>query len=684
MFLKVFLVTVLYCFISFNLLSQTTNTRKWRKSENDSMKSALMMIDDANYLLALPYYEKLYTAHPQEEFLKYIYGKCALYRSDKHEVALQLLGEVYTKNKKVDNIEYDLARANHFNYKFDEAIDLIDKCLLNNKILPETKKLATQLKQYCINGKELYSKPTCAKIENIGNIINSTNDEYVPIISIDESMMIFTYRGVESMGGLQNDFLQPDNHGKYFEDIFQSNKINGEWTKPIPVMNVNTNSHDGAIALSVDGLHLFIYRDSGDDHGDIYMSNFKAGEWTVPQKLVGQVNSYSWDGSCSMTADGKQLYFSSERAGGYGGKDIYRATLLPDSTWGNVVNLGDSINTAFDDDAPFIHPDGVTLFYSSKGKNSMGGYDIFQSRLNWKDSTFSKPLNLGYPINTPDDDIYYILSANAERGYYASGKSGGQGLKDIYTVSPGYVGNKPAAYVVKGKIKADGNPAASTIFVEIIDDNNKKFGEYSSSPITGNYMVSLPSGGFFKLTYKYKSYPFKTLEINTTKLENFEEKVNDVNFDSLEVSSVTLPKKDSVAAIIMTKEPNNSVKNSIAKKSPVKNTDNDIQQKTKEYAIKNGNVSKANLIFKVQIAAYKFPKNYKYDHLIGLGDVENLLLKDGITRITIGGEFSTLSKALEHNEKVINAGQTDAFVTIIYEGERIYLEDLEKMGVFVK
>ena len=137
-----------------------------------------------------------------------------------------------------------------------------------------------------------------------------------------------------------------------------------------------------------------MYRDSGDDHGDIYMSNSLNGEWSFPQKLKGEVNSYSWEGSCSLTSNGKQLYFSSERGGGFGGKDIYRATLLPDSTWGNIVNLGDSINTAFDDDAPFIHPDGVTLFYSSKGKNSMGGYDIFQSKLNWKDSTFSKPINL--------------------------------------------------------------------------------------------------------------------------------------------------------------------------------------------------------------------------------------------------------------------------------------------------
>ncbi len=707
-------ILTLIIFSSITVFSQTTNTKKWRKTENDSMQNALFLFDDSKFAMALPIYENLYKSHPKEEYLKYCYGKCALYRSDKHDVALDLLSQMYAKNKKIEGIEYDLARANHYNYKFDEAIVLLDGLLAKKKISPEEKKNALQLKQYCINAKILYGNPTNATINNIGDVMNTESDEYVPVISADESVMIYTYRGPQSVGGLQNEFRQPDKYGTYFEDIFTTYKLEGKWMKPTPIANINTNAHDAAIGLSADGNYLFVYRDNGDDHGDIYMSNSINGTWSEPKKLNGQVNSYSWEGSCSMTADGKYLYFSSERGGGFGGKDIYRATFLPDSTWGNVVNLGDSINTALDDDAPFIHPDGVTLFYSSQGKNSMGGYDIFQARLNWMDSTFSRPVNLGYPINTPDDDIYYVLSAKGDVGYYASGKKGGQGLKDIYNVSPGYVGKRPSLYLVKGRVTLDGSSVEAHIDVEIATKNNQILGVYRSNAQTGQYLISLPSGGEFKLIYKYKKFPYKTLDINTTHIEGYEEKVFDVNFltnDTVKPLVVTVPKKDSVIAVAVKEPAKKPVKEPVVKKQPVvkepvvakepvakepvvkeepvaKAPDfkptSPIQQKTLDYSLKYGDISAEGLIFKVQIAAYKYPKNYVYTHLKGLGDVERLLLEDGITRITIGGNFPTLNKAFEHNKKVVARGQKDAFVTMLYNGKRVYLEDLEKLGIFVE
>lgn len=673
--------TVLFTVIGFvvNVSAQTTNTKKWRKSENDSMQRALLLYDEENYLMALPIYEKLHTSHPKEEYLKYCYGKCALMRGDKHEVALELLSQVYEKNKKVEDIEYDLARALHYNYKFDEALAYIEKCLLNKRSSPEVKTKAQQLKKYCENAKLFYTNPTNATVVNSGNILNTEDKEYVPVISADETVMIFTYEGKESMGGLQNAFLQPDPYGKYFEDVFLSYKENNQWTKPRPIKTINTNGYDAAIALSPDGQTLFTYKDDGDDHGDIYVSKLVDTVWTAPQKLKGEVNSYSWEGSCSMTADGRYLYFSSERGGGYGGRDIYRATLLPDSTWGNVINLGDSINTNLDDDAPFIHPDGITLFYSSKGKNSMGDYDVFQAKLNLIDSTYGNVVNLGYPINTPDGDRYYVLSANGETGYYSSGKKGGVGLQDIYTVSPGYVGKKPSVMLVKGKITADSNYVNADIVVEIVSKNNKVLGLFKSSAVNGNYLVMLPAGEEFKLTYKYKSFPYKTLDINTTKLEGYEEKLFDVNFNMADtvkpaVIAAVEPKKDSI--VVATKIPEPKTETFVAK-TPV-------QQKTIDYAAKFGDLSADGLEFRVQIAAYKYPKNYVYKHLAGLGNVENLLLDDGITRITIGGNFSTLNKAFEHNKKVIKAGQKDAFVTAIYKGKRVYLEQLEEMGIFPK
>lgn len=699
---------LLFSFCMFLIMQSfsQTNTKKWRKTENDSMASASLLFDEANYLMALPMYENLYNGHPKEEYLKYCYGRCGLYRSDKHEMALTLLSEVYEKNKKVENIEYDLARAKHYNFQFDEAIVLLEKYLLNKKNTIEAKKNANQLMKYCINAKALYANPTNAKIENAGNVLNTPYEEYVPIISADESIMIYTYRGVLSMGGLQNAFLQPDPYGVYYEDVYQSNKENGSWTAAKSIPTINSNTHDAAIALSADGNQLFVYRDSGDDHGDIYVSYFTNNEWTVPQKLKGDVNSYSWEGSCSLSANGKQLYFSSERGGGYGGKDIYRATLQADSTWGNVINLGDTINTALDDDAPFIHPDGVTLFYSSKGKNSMGGYDIFQSRLNWMDSTFSSPINMGYPINTPDEDIYYVLSANGERGYYASGKKGGQGLKDIYTVYPGYVGKKPSVYVLKGKITTELQPSEGTITVEATNNGNRKFGVFKSNSLTGNYVVSLPQGGQFLITYTYKNFAPKILEVNTQNLEGYGEKIFDINYsvsDTAKPAITVLAPKDSSISVVLKKEivkqlvtkkevvKETTIKKDVVKKDVVKTPKNNeviarnpAQIKNKIYADKYNDISADGIEFRVQIAAYKYPKNYVYKHLDGMGEVQNLLLNDGITRITIGGKFNTIGEAFIHCEKVIGAGQTDAFVTVIYKGDRIFLEDLEKMGIYVK
>lgn len=684
MSLKKIVIVVLSIFTFISAFSQT-NTRKWRKTEQDSMQRGLELYEEGLYGQALPIYENLYNQHPKEDYLKYCFGRCALYRSDKQEYAYQLLNEVYTKNKKVADIEYDLARACHFNYRFDEAIELIDKCISNKRTSPDAKRNAKQLKENCLNAKKLTAVPSKVKIENLGSTINSSFDEYVPVISADESIMIYTYRGINSIGGLQNQYQQPDKFGSYYEDVFQSIKDSvGKWKTPTSITNINTNSHDAAIGLSADGQKLFVYRDNGDDHGDIYMSVYTDTAWSAPQKLKGEINSYSWEGSCSMTADGKQIYFSSERFGGKGGKDIYRATLLPDSTWGNVVNLGDSINTAFDDDAPFIHPDGVTLFYSSKGKNSMGGYDIFQSKLNWKDSTFSSPVNMGHPINTPDEDIYYVLSANGEHGYYASGKKGGEGLKDIYTVDPGYVGKKPSVYIVKGKITLEDTTLLELPIDVEITSLNKKLGEFKSNPISGKYLISLPYGETFKLTFKYLSFPVKSIDINTTDLSGYNEKIENINFRAKDTV-----RKDTTALAIT--EPS-AKKMDEVKEIPLKKDlfpdqfvpKNPEQTENKYYNANYGDISAQGLQFRVQIAAYKKPRNFNHAHLRKFGKIEKIKLNDGVTRITIGGGFKTLNKAYILLKRIAASGQKDSFVTAIYKGKRVQLQELVTLGIYPK
>ncbi|MCE3228757.1 MAG: hypothetical protein K0S32_3308 [Bacteroidetes bacterium] len=674
-------ITCIFLLSIFLSFSQVTNTRKWRKTEKDSLDNALLLYDEKNYLIALPIFDNIYHNHPKEEFIKYIFGRCALCRSDKHEEAYSALTEVYTKNKKVQDIEYDLAKAAHLTNKFDEASTLVESYLKNKRISPEGRKDAELLRHYISNAKFHTANPTKAKITNLGSIINTGADEYVPTITADESMMIYTYAGPKSKGGKVNAFLQPDPNGQYTEDIYLSVKENDQFAAPIALDSINTPAHDAAISLSHDGQILFIYRDNGDDHGDIYQSFMIGEHFSKPVKLKGQVNSYSWDGHCSLAPDGKTLFFSSERPGGYGGRDIYRAALLPDSTWGNVVNMGDSINTIYDDDAPFIHPDGITLYFSSKGRTSMGGYDIFQCTMNPVDSSWKMTEHMGYPINSTDDDIYFVLSAYGTNGYYSSGKKGGSGLKDLYLIETNFPQQK-MLYMVKGKTTSEKNPVEADIKIEMTSKNNKVFKQFSSNEGSGNYLVTLPAGSEYKITYTYKDKSAQVFTLSTIGITGFTSTIHDVVFENKDtVKTVITPTITSTVVVT----PTVAV---VTNTAPVKTDNfvprNKVHEKIMKYVEKYGDVSAEGLEFRVQIAAYKFPKNYTYKHLKGLGKVENLLLDDGITRITIGGNFSTIGKAWEHNKKVINKGQTDAFVTALYKGKRVYLEDLEKMGIYVQ
>jgi outer membrane protein assembly factor BamD (BamD/ComL family) len=648
--------------------SQTTNTRNWRKTEKDSMDNAFLLYEEKNYKKALPYFENIHKGHPKEEFVKYMFGKTALYRSDKYEDALKMLQEAYAKNPKIDVIEYDLACALHYNYKFDEALEMADKFLANKRTKPEEKPAAEFLKKYILNAKYYGSIPTAAKITNIGTPINSSDEEYAPTISADESVMIYTYNGSKSKGGKLNETIMlPDSiNGIYLEDVYMSIKTNDQWQTPMALDNINTNSNDAAVSLSQDGQTLFIYKNDAEGHGDIYQSSLVGETFSFATKLKGQINTVSQEGHCSLSPDGKTLYFTSDRPGGFGGKDIYRAKLMADSTWGNIVNLGDSINTKYDEDSPYIHPDGSSLFYSSNGPKSSGGYDIFRAYMEPSDSSFKKTENLGFPINTPDDDIYFVLAANGTRGYYSSGKAGGQGLKDIYLVETGFEAKTPVLLFVKGKVTFDGKPVESTIKVEITSKNNAVFSTIKTIPASGNYLVSLPPGQAYKITYNYKDEKPKTFEFDATQITAFTEKIVDIKFAT---PIDTIP----VAASVPGKPlPNEFDKEAITL----------LQKKISKYSAAYGKISAEGLEFKVQVAAFKNPKNYKFKHLKGLGKIDKWLLGDDITRITINGTFKTLESAWIHNKKVIKAGQGDAFVTVLYQGKRINLEDLTKMGIY--
>lgn len=624
---------------------------------------AELLFEEKNYLLALPHYKKLEEKYPQEEVLCLRIGACLTYNNEGVK-ALEYLAALDPKKLRKTEHGFFLARAYHLNNRFDEAIAQMDAFMQQNPS-SRRKEEIQRLREYCNNGKIFVANPVDAKIENIGPPINTAGSEYVPVISSDESVMIFTYCGERSTGGLMNSSYEPDPEGEYSEDVFISYKQNGKWTEPVSVASLNGIEHDAAIALSNDGQKLFIYTNENGSE-DIFISVLNGNEWSEPVKLQGGVNSDAWEGSASLSSDERTLFFASEREGGLGGRDIYMATLQPDGTWGNVQNLG-MINTPYDDDAPFIHPGGRMLYFSSMGHNSMGGYDVFRSMLNPLDSTWGMPKNLGYPINTAGDDRFYVVAADGKRGYYSSGKTGGYGEQDIYVVEPGVEGVTTLLIALKGTIMVNDEPVAASVSVKY-QGKDKTIASFRSNSTTGKYLVNFPVGYKYVVTYKVDEFE-ESKEIDATTINTFMEIMEDKRFYT--ASFRRLKKmQDSLAALSAT-DPGLNLN--------IPKGNNELSHD--DVLTLYGDIIAEGLVFSVQIGAYNKPQNFKYSQVTSLGKVEKKKLEDGITRFTMGAH-SKLKEAHELKKKIVDKGITDAFVIALYKGKRMMLDELVKSGIF--
>ena len=331
---------------------------------------------------------------------------------------------------------YSIARAYQYGLQFEDAIEnynlYLQKLEQDKDYRGEDKIPVNQVKRRiyeCGNGIEFMANARNFIITNIGSSINSNSLDYAPVINADETMMIFTSRRKEDN---LNENVYDDNFA--YEDIFISYKENGKWTTAKNIgETVNTLYFESNLALSADGKQLYIYRD--ENNGDIYVSEQRLDEtWSEPQPVSDNINSSYSENSVSISPDGQTLYFSSDRPGGFGGLDLYKCEKDRRGEWGRVTNLGETINTPYDEDGVFIDFDGKTLYFSSRGRKGMGGYDIFKSIYKVEDDTWSDPVNLGYPINTPDDDIFFVSTKDGKRGYFATVRNDGVGYLDIYMV----------------------------------------------------------------------------------------------------------------------------------------------------------------------------------------------------------------------------------------------------------
>jgi outer membrane protein OmpA-like peptidoglycan-associated protein/tetratricopeptide (TPR) repeat protein len=330
--------------------------------------------------------------------------------------------------------------------------------------------------------------------KNLGDNINTTELEYYPSITIDGSKLVFTRRV-----------------GDKDEDFYESDNINGKWSKAVPLPGrVNTTFNEGAQNISQDG-QMIIFAGCNYPEGfgscDLYSSYKTKDGWSDPSNLGPVVNTEAWESSPSISPDKRDLYFSSNRNGGFGGKDIWVTHRLPNGEWTEPENLGPTINTPGDESCPFMHADNQTLFFNSDGHPGYGNTDLFLTK-KINDSTWSEPENLGYPINTIDDEGSMIVAADGKTAYYASDRSDTKGGLDLYSFELRNDIRPPRTLWIKGKVydakTKDGLPSS----VELADINTRQLISKVKTDEEGNFLTTLPVGKNYAFEVNRKGYLF--------------------------------------------------------------------------------------------------------------------------------------------------------------------------------
>lgn len=479
-FLKQF---IRFALITFLFLQGFTIKAQSKEIKN-LLKEAQNYFDIEDYYHAAPLYRNILAIEPKNEKAG-LNAAISLFKLNVIKDSLTFLIPNLNSSSLID-AKYYLAKIEHSQKRFDEAILLLEKYNNHNpKKRLHNKEEINYLINVCKNAKEFISKPTRSIIKNMGPEINTSAPEYVPILIPDESALYFTSRREGSSNN------KKDAQGKYFEDVYVSYKEFGKWKKAENIgPPINSDNNDACVAMSPDGQRMIIFRPAADlVTGDLLITQLTLeGKWDVPQKMPKEINSQFIETSACFSNDTAFYYFSSNRPGGYGGKDIYSIKRLPNNKWATPYNLGPNVNTLYDEDAPFLHPDGVTLYFSSKGHNTMGEYDVFKSTLDPETNLYSKAENLGYPINNVGNDIFFVMSVDGQRGYYSSIKEDTYGESDLYMIDTRFGDND---LKVKHGV-AFKNGMKAKVKITILDnEGNRVNGTYFSNPKTGKFILVL-------------------------------------------------------------------------------------------------------------------------------------------------------------------------------------------------
>lgn len=461
-----------------------------------------------NFEGALDDYLSLREEDPKNDIYNYNIAICYLNTNINKAKAIPYLETITRKSKYDPNALYLLARAYHYAYRFDDAIKTYTAFKQTGRGNVDNLKDTDRQIQFCINAKELIKFPVNVTFENLGANVNSPYADYYPFVPNDESFIIYNSRRQEV--GAE----KPREDGTYAPAVYISKEASGAFTKAkifeTPV--VKKDSEQEVIGLSGSGDAMLLYSTNNKGVGDIYITTGEKGKnYKTPEKLSDNINSSAEEIAACINNDGTVLYFASDRNGGIGGTDLYVSVKLPNGTWGPAQNLGPEINTPYNEDFPNITPDGKTLFFSSNGHTTMGGYDIFKAEKEVGTQKFLNPKNIGFPVNTPEDDYNFRMASNGRFGYMAALREGGLGDLDIYRVTFNDV--DPEYSVVLGDIfSADSTQRLNfmDVFITVNNDKtNELVGTYVPNPHSGRFIMILVPGSTYDVTIEATG--FKTI-----------------------------------------------------------------------------------------------------------------------------------------------------------------------------
>lgn len=453
-----------------------------------------------NYPMAMAAYKVLYSKDSKNVDYNYRLAVCYLSTNVNKKEAVKYL-EFVTKQPKQENDSwFFLGEAYRHAQRFDDAIKAYETA--KTKQTGKEDVAAAELAiGWCNNAKALMKRPLEVTFENMGKDINSEFADYYPFVTSDEQTLVFTSRRKGNIGAAQ---VEVD--GYYSSDIYRTASLNGAWQKAKNAgPTVNGNYDEQCVGLSCDGAWMTVYIDNIDNAGDIYHSQYSRS-FAKPVKLNDNVNK-GFETSGALSPDGNIIFFASKREGGQGGLDLYMARKLPNGAWALAQNL-DMLNTPYNEDFPFMAPDGKTIYFASQGHNSMGGYDIFTSTWNEEENTWSPPKNLGYPVNTTDDNRTISFTENNRIAYVSAYREGGAGDLDIWRVIFNDVQQESYTLVTGQVLTPDSTTNLDAIITVTNSKTQQDMGTFKPVPANGKYVLALPPG---KYVINVEAAGYKTL-----------------------------------------------------------------------------------------------------------------------------------------------------------------------------